>query len=140
MPLGATLAAATEGFREVLLAATRAVVLAAFPVLHAEAASQAVALPELHTEAALLEAASRVAADMVVDGIKRQPGWVVDGLWLIDSVFALEPFARLRRIVGIITPGGIGLELYLQLHSRPIIDPFLGWFHHQIAPLWPVKN
>jgi hypothetical protein len=29
------------------------------------------ALPELHTEAALLEVASRVEADMVVGGIKR---------------------------------------------------------------------
>ena len=66
MPRGATLAAATEGFPEVVMAATLAVVPAA--------------LPELHTEAALLEAASRVAADMVVDGIKRQPSWVVDGL------------------------------------------------------------
>ena len=77
MPRGATLAAATEGFPEVATAATLAVVPAA--------------LLELHTEAALLEVASRVAVDMVVDGIKRQAGWVVDGLWLIDSVFALEP-------------------------------------------------
>ena len=61
MPLGATLAAATEGFREAVLAATRAVVTAAFP--------------ELHTEAALLEVASRVEADMVVAGIKRRIGW-----------------------------------------------------------------
>lgn len=74
-----------------VLAATLAVARAAFPVPHAEAASQAAALPVLHTEAALLEVASRVAVDMVVDGIKRQAGWVVDGLWLIDSVFALEP-------------------------------------------------
>jgi len=49
LPLGATLAAATEGF----------------PELHAEAASQ---------EAALLEVASRVEADMVVGGIKRRIG------------------------------------------------------------------
>ena len=55
MPLGATLATATEGFREVVLAATLAVVTAA--------------LPELHTEAA-----SREAADMVVGGIKRHIG------------------------------------------------------------------
>ena len=53
MPLGATRAAATEGFPEVVLA----VVTAAFP--------------ELHTEAAFLEVASRVEADMVVDGIRR---------------------------------------------------------------------
>ena len=54
MPLGATLAAATEGFREVVPAATLAVVTAA--------------LPELHTEAALLEVAARVEADRVVGG------------------------------------------------------------------------
>jgi hypothetical protein len=65
LALGATLAAATEGFPEVVLAATLAVARAAFPVPHAEAASQA---------AALLEVASRVAVDMVVDGIKRQAG------------------------------------------------------------------
>jgi hypothetical protein len=45
----------------VVLAATLAVVTAAFP--------------ELHTEAAFLEAASRVEADMVVGGIKRHIGW-----------------------------------------------------------------
>jgi hypothetical protein len=56
----------------------------------------------------------------------------------LDSVLALEPFALLGRIIGIITPGGIGQELYLQLHSRPIICSLLGWFHHQIAPLCPV--
>jgi malic enzyme len=72
LPLGATLAAATEAFPEVVLAATLAVARAAVP--HAEAASQAAALPVLHTEAALLEVASRVAVDMVVDGIKRQAG------------------------------------------------------------------
>lgn len=58
MPRGATLAAATEGFPEVATAATLAVVPAA--------------LPELHTEAAFLEVASRVEADMVVGGIKRR--------------------------------------------------------------------
>ena len=57
MPLGATLAAATEGLPEVVLAATLAVVAADFP--------------ELRTEAAFLEVASRVEADMVVDGIRR---------------------------------------------------------------------
>ena len=56
MPLGATLAAAMEGSREVVLAATLAVVTAAFL--------------EPHTEAA-----SRVEADMVVGGIKRHLGW-----------------------------------------------------------------
>jgi len=61
LPLGATLAAATEGSREVVLAATLAVVTAAFP--------------ELHAEAAFLEVASRVEADMVVGGIKRHIGW-----------------------------------------------------------------
>jgi hypothetical protein len=50
----------------VVVAATLAVVTAAFPELHAEAASQ---------EAALLEVASRVEADMVVGGIKRHIGW-----------------------------------------------------------------
>jgi len=75
LPLGATLAAATEGSREVVLAATLSVVTAAFPELHAEAASQEAAFPELHTEAALLEVASRVEADMVVGGIKRHIGW-----------------------------------------------------------------
>ena len=55
MPLGATLAAATEGFPGVVLAATLAVVTAVFP--------------ELHTEAA-----SRVEADMVAGGIKRLEG------------------------------------------------------------------
>ena len=52
MPLGATLAAATEGFPEVVLAATLVVVTAAF-----------------------LEVASRVEADMVAGGIKRHIGW-----------------------------------------------------------------
>jgi len=33
------------------------------------------AFPELHTEAALLEVASRVEADMVVGGIKRHISW-----------------------------------------------------------------
>ena len=61
MPLGATLAAATEGFPDVVMAVPLAVVTAAFP--------------ELHTEAALLELASRVEADMVVGGIKRRIGW-----------------------------------------------------------------
>ena len=61
LPLGATLAAATEGFREVVLAATLAVVTAAFL--------------EVHAEAAFLEVASRVEADMVVGGIKRHIGW-----------------------------------------------------------------
>ncbi len=65
MPLGATLAAATDGLPEVVMAATLAVVTAAFP--------------ELHTEAAFLEAVSRVEADMeadmVVGGIKRHIGW-----------------------------------------------------------------
>ena len=60
MPLGATLVAATEGSRVVVLAAILAVVTAAFP--------------ELHTEAALLEVASRVEADMVAGGIKRRTG------------------------------------------------------------------
>ena len=60
MPLGATLAAATKGFLGVVLAATLAVVTAA--------------LPELHTEAALLEVASRVEAAMVVGGIKGRIG------------------------------------------------------------------
>ena len=58
MPLGATLAAATEGFPEAVVAATLAVVTAAFP--------------ELHTEAVLLEVASRVEADMVVGGVRRR--------------------------------------------------------------------
>ena len=59
MPLGATLAAASEGLPVVDVAATLAVVTAAFP--------------ELHAEAALLEVASRVEADMVVvvGGVKR---------------------------------------------------------------------
>ena len=52
MPLGATLAAATEGFPEVVLAATLAVVAAAF-----------------------LEVAFRVEADMVGGGIERHIGW-----------------------------------------------------------------
>ena len=56
MPLGATQAAATEGLPEVVMAATLAVVTAA--------------LLELHTEAVPQEAASRVAGDMVVGGIK----------------------------------------------------------------------
>jgi hypothetical protein len=33
------------------------------------------AFPELHMEAAFLEVASRVEADMVVGGIKRRIGW-----------------------------------------------------------------
>jgi hypothetical protein len=70
LPLGATLAAAPEGFREVVLA----VVTAAFLELHAEAASQEGAFPGLHVEAAFLEVASRVEADMVVGGIKRRIG------------------------------------------------------------------
>ena len=61
MPLGATLAAATKGFLGVVLAATLAVVTAA--------------LRELHREAAFLEVASRVEADMVAGGIKRRIGW-----------------------------------------------------------------
>ena len=56
MPLGAALAAATAGFREVVLAATLAAVLAAFQ--------------ELHAEAVFLEVASRAEAGMVVGGIK----------------------------------------------------------------------
>lgn len=75
MPLGATLAAATEGFPDVVMAAPLAVVTAAFPELHTEAASQEAAFPELHMEAAFLEVASRVEADMVVGGIKRRIGW-----------------------------------------------------------------
>ena len=63
MPPGATLAAATEGFREVVLAATLAVVVVT------------AAFRELHTEVAFLEAASRVEAGMVVGGIKRHIGW-----------------------------------------------------------------
>ena len=43
------------------VAATLAVVTAAFP--------------ELHAEVALLEVASRVEADMVVGGIKHRIGW-----------------------------------------------------------------
>ena len=70
MPLGATLAAATEGSREVVLAATLAVVPAPFLGLHTEAA-----FLELHVEAALLEVASRVEGDMAVGGIKRHIGW-----------------------------------------------------------------
>jgi len=61
LPLGATLAAATEGFPDVVMAVPLAVVTAAFP--------------ELHMEAAFLEVASRVEADMVVGGIKRRIGW-----------------------------------------------------------------
>jgi hypothetical protein len=49
-----------EGFPEVVVAATLAVVPAAFR--------------ELHVEAALLAVASRVEADMVVGGIKRRIG------------------------------------------------------------------
>lgn len=75
MPLGATLAAATEGFPDVVMAVPLAVVTAAFPELHTEAASQEAAFPELHMEAAFLEVASRVEADMVVGGIKRRIGW-----------------------------------------------------------------
>jgi len=66
LPLRATLAAAAAGFPEVVLAVPLAVVSAAFPELHTEAASQ---------EADFLEAASRVEADMVVGGIKRHIGW-----------------------------------------------------------------
>jgi hypothetical protein len=51
LPLGATLAAATEGLSEVVVAVTLAVVRAAFRELHAEVAS-------------------RVEADMVVGGIR----------------------------------------------------------------------
>ena len=58
MPPGVTLAAATEGFPEVVMAASLAVVTAPFL--------------ELHTEAAFPEVASRVEADMVVGGIKRR--------------------------------------------------------------------
>ena len=72
MPLGATLAAATEGFPEVVVAATLAVVTAPFLELPTGAASQEAALPERHTEAAFQEVASRVEADMVVGGIKRR--------------------------------------------------------------------
>jgi hypothetical protein len=61
LPLGATLAAATEGLPEVVMAATLAVVTAAFL--------------ELHTEAAPQEVASRVEGDMVVGGIKRRIVW-----------------------------------------------------------------
>jgi hypothetical protein len=61
LPLGATLAAATEGLPEVVMAATLAVVTAA--------------PPELHTEAASPEVVSRAEADMVVGGIKRPIGW-----------------------------------------------------------------
>jgi hypothetical protein len=57
LPLGATLAAATEGSREVDLAAILAVVTAAFP--------------ELRAEVAFLEVASRVEAGTAVGGIKR---------------------------------------------------------------------
>jgi hypothetical protein len=63
LPLGATLAAVTEGFPEVVVAASLAVVTAPFLELHTEAASQEAALPEV---------ASRVEADMVVGGIKRR--------------------------------------------------------------------
>jgi hypothetical protein len=56
------------------VAATLAVVTAAFPEVHAEAASQEAAFPEVHAEAAFLEVASRVEADMVVGGIKRRIG------------------------------------------------------------------
>ena len=72
MPPGVTLAAATEGFPEVVMAASLAVVTAPFLELHTEVASQEAALPELHTEAAFPEVASRVEADMVVGGIKRR--------------------------------------------------------------------
>jgi hypothetical protein len=61
LPLGATQAAASEGFRGVDVAATLAVVTADFP--------------ELHAEAALLEVAFRVEADMVVGGVDRRTGW-----------------------------------------------------------------
>jgi len=81
LPLGATLAVATEGFPEVVVAATLAVVTVAFPELHAEAAflelHTEAALLELHAEAAFLEVASRVEADMVVEGgIRRRIVWL----------------------------------------------------------------
>ena len=63
LPLGATLAAVTEGSREVVLAATLAVATAAFPEPHTEAVSPEAALPEV---------ASRAEADMVVGGIERR--------------------------------------------------------------------
>ena len=72
--------------------------------------------------------------------LATEDGEAVIGVNWLDSVFALEPFPLLGRIIGIITPGGIGQELYLQLRSRPIICSLLGWLHHQIAPLWPVKK
>ena len=76
MPLGAILAAVTEGSREAVLAVTPAVVTAAFPELHTEAASQGAASQGAASQgAALLEVASRVEADMVVGGIKRRIGW-----------------------------------------------------------------
>jgi hypothetical protein len=75
LPLGATLAAPTEDLSEVVVAATLAVVPALFLEHHTEAASPEAALPELHTQAAFLEVASRVEADMVVGGIKRRIGW-----------------------------------------------------------------
>jgi hypothetical protein len=56
LPLGATLAAVTEGFPEVVVAVTLAVVRAAFRELH-------------------VEVASRVEVDMVVDGVKRRISW-----------------------------------------------------------------
>jgi hypothetical protein len=58
--------------------------------------------------------------------------------WL-DSVFALEAFALFGRIIGIIATGGIGQELCLQFHSRPIICSLLGRLHQQIDPLCPVE-
>ena len=69
LPLGATLAAATEGLPEV--------VMAAFPELLAEAVPQEVASREAASRevadvvVGVLEVASRVEADMVVDGIRR---------------------------------------------------------------------
>jgi hypothetical protein len=72
----------------VVLAATLAVVTAAFPELRAAAASQ---------EAALLEVASRVEADMVVGGIKRRIGWTGWG------------FRSIRRCGGGKPPCAVGL-------------------------------
>ena len=64
MPLGATLAAATDGIPEVVMAATLAVVTAAFPELHTEAAS----LVAVDTE----EAATLVAVGTEAAGTVRQ--------------------------------------------------------------------
>jgi len=59
------------------MAATLAVVPAALPELHTEAASQ---------EAAFLEVASRVEADMVVGGIKRPIGSRARRRWVGEVV------------------------------------------------------